>query len=82
MLTQEQIKTYNEEGYVKVEGLFTPEEVEDLGSQEQIKTYNEEGYVKVEGLLKWFRSLANGGRRRLAGGDHGAKNTSPKMNNK
>ena len=33
MLTQEQIKTYNEEGYVKVEGLFTPEEVEELGSE-------------------------------------------------
>ena len=33
MLTQEQIKAYNEHGYVKVEGLFTPEEVEELGSE-------------------------------------------------
>ena len=33
MLTQEQINAYNEDGYVKVEGLFTPDEVEELGSE-------------------------------------------------
>ena len=33
MLTQDQIKKYNEDGYVKVEGLFAPEEVEELGSE-------------------------------------------------
>ena len=42
MLTQEQIRAYNEDGYVKVEALFTPEEVEELGS-EMIQDYRRLG---------------------------------------
>ena len=33
MLTKEQVEDFNRDGYVKAEGLFTPEEVEELNSE-------------------------------------------------
>ena len=33
MLSQEQINAYNRDGYVKVEGLFSPEESAELASE-------------------------------------------------
>jgi hypothetical protein len=40
MLTGSEIKAYHEDGYLKVEQLFTPEETEELGS-EMIRIINE-----------------------------------------
>ena len=44
MLTADQIEHYREEGYVKVEGLYTPEEVKELGDDMNriIETWGEE----------------------------------------
>ena len=33
MLTEKQVEAYNQAGYLKVEGLFTPQEVEELNSE-------------------------------------------------
>ena len=52
MLTQEQIDTYNQYGYVKVEGLFTPEEVDELGS-EMIKIIGDWGEETIGWRGPW-----------------------------
>ena len=33
MLTEAQVKAYHRDGFVKAEGLFSPEEVEELNSE-------------------------------------------------
>ena len=33
MLTEKQVEAYKQDGYLKVEGLFTPEEVKELNSE-------------------------------------------------
>ena len=46
MVTAEQERHYREEGYVKVEGLFSPEEVGELGS-EMVRIINEWGQETI-----------------------------------
>ena len=46
MLTESEIKAYHEDGYLKVEQLFTPEETEELGS-EMIRIINEWGEERI-----------------------------------
>ena len=46
MLTGSEIKAYHEDGYLKVEQLFTPEETEELGS-EMIRIINEWGEERI-----------------------------------
>ena len=52
MLTQEQIAAYHQDGYIKVEGLFTPKEVEVLGS-EMVRIIGEWGQETIGWRGPW-----------------------------
>ncbi len=58
MLTQEQIQAYQDEGYLKVEGLFSPEETEELGS-EMIRIINEWGQETIGWHGPWRERYLN-----------------------
>ena len=54
MLTQEQVEFYHENGYLKVEQLFTTEETEELAS-EMVQIINNWG----QETIGWARTLAD-----------------------
>ena len=53
MLTQEQVESYHENGYLKVDQLFTPAETKELAS-EMVRIINNWG----QETIGWGRTLA------------------------
>ncbi len=52
MLTEEQVAAYNRDGYVKVEGFFSPQEVDELGS-EMVRIIGEWGEETIGWIGPW-----------------------------
>ncbi|MBT7099275.1 hypothetical protein HN937_17990, partial [Candidatus Poribacteria bacterium] len=59
MVTPEQVQQYREEGYVKVEGLFSPDEVGELGS-EMVRIINEWGQETIGWHGPWRERYLKG----------------------